>query len=171
MDDDRTGIAVGHADLDRRTVTRRADEHGEAVVRLENPDGVPHGVTHVVVADTMLARAGRDERHTPNKLPCRARGYKLPCHSRRTASGGLLRWLARVQVLKQVVPGYAGTGRRCQSCTRDGTARPRSPGTPRWTRRSGMRAGGGYRYSICYSFGVAEAEWNIYQTDEVAAWM
>ena len=34
-----------------------------------------------------------------------------------------------------------------------------------------MRAGGGNRYSICYSFGVAEAEWNIYQTDEVAAWM
>ena len=34
-----------------------------------------------------------------------------------------------------------------------------------------MRACSGDGYSICYSFGVAEAEWDIYQTDEVAAWM
>lgn len=36
---------------------------------------------------------------------------------------------------------------------------------------TGLRAGGGDKYSICYSYGVAEAEWGIYQTDEVAAWM
>jgi hypothetical protein len=34
-----------------------------------------------------------------------------------------------------------------------------------------MRARSGDGYSICYSFGVVEAEWDIYQTDEVAAWM
>lgn len=36
---------------------------------------------------------------------------------------------------------------------------------------TGRRAGGDDKYSICYSCDVAEAEWDIYQTDEVAAWM
>ena len=34
-----------------------------------------------------------------------------------------------------------------------------------------MRADGDDKYSICYSCDVAESEWDIYQTDEVAAWM
>ena len=36
---------------------------------------------------------------------------------------------------------------------------------------TGMRVGGDKKYSICYSCDVAEAEWDIYQTGEVAAWM
>ena len=36
---------------------------------------------------------------------------------------------------------------------------------------TGMRVGRDDRYSICYSCAVAEAGWDIYQTDEVAAWM
>lgn len=36
---------------------------------------------------------------------------------------------------------------------------------------TGLRAGSDDKYSICYSCAVAEAEWDIYQTDEVAAWM
>lgn len=36
---------------------------------------------------------------------------------------------------------------------------------------TGMRADGDDKYSICYSCDVAESEWDIYQTDEVAAWM
>ena len=34
-----------------------------------------------------------------------------------------------------------------------------------------MRVADNDKYSICYSCDVAEAEWDIYQTDEVAAWM
>jgi hypothetical protein len=36
---------------------------------------------------------------------------------------------------------------------------------------TGMRVGGDDKYSICYSCDMAEAEWDIYQTGEVAAWM
>ena len=36
---------------------------------------------------------------------------------------------------------------------------------------TGLRTGRDDKYSICYSCDVAEAEWDIYQTDEVAAWM
>lgn len=36
---------------------------------------------------------------------------------------------------------------------------------------TGLRAADGNKYSICYSYAVAEAEWDVYQTDEVAAWM
>src|SRR5690349_25116619 len=52
--------AVGHADLHESAVTCGSDEHGQALVQVDDAERVAEGMAHVIVADAMLAGARRN---------------------------------------------------------------------------------------------------------------
>lgn len=56
MDDERHTIADNDPDLQKSPSLVRSDEHRETV-EVEDPDGVPVGVEHVGIVDSVLAGA------------------------------------------------------------------------------------------------------------------
>ena len=72
MHHDRTASRLDDPDLVEHGGRVGSDEHEQAVVELEHADGVGVGVADVLVADSMLASAGRDDRLSAHvdKLAC-----------------------------------------------------------------------------------------------------
>ncbi len=57
MDDDRVvALDVEHADLEQRSVGRRADEHDQVIIQMHPSRGVANGVPYVCVVDAVLSR-------------------------------------------------------------------------------------------------------------------
>jgi hypothetical protein len=56
MNDDRIlAIQVKYADLQRRTIAGRADEHGQVIIHIDLPDGGADSVPDVGIAHPVLA--------------------------------------------------------------------------------------------------------------------
>ena len=72
MDDNQTRRGLDNTDLEQNSGSVRSDQHDETVVQLEHADRVGKGVADVLVADSMLSSAGRDDRLNTHrdKLAC-----------------------------------------------------------------------------------------------------
>lgn len=79
MDDDRAGRRLDHTYLIEDGSSVASDDHRQALVELEDTDGMGIGVADVFVADSMLAGTRRDDRvgtHS-DKLACNEWEHKL----------------------------------------------------------------------------------------------
>jgi len=76
VDDDRIlAVQVKHADLHRRAVAGRADEHGQVIIHVDLLDGGADSVPDVGIVHPVLAgrRAAEDERDDDaDAVPVRA---------------------------------------------------------------------------------------------------
>lgn len=72
MYDDQAPRGLDDTDLEQNCGSVRSDQHDETVVQLEHADRIGKGVVDVLVADSMLSSAGRDDRLNThdNKLAC-----------------------------------------------------------------------------------------------------
>ena len=90
MYDNRTRRRLNHANLEQDGRSVRSDEHGETVVQFKHADRVGKGVADVLVADSVLAGAGRDSRLNTqdDKLACDRRCCnQSPCRKGATLDG------------------------------------------------------------------------------------
>lgn len=80
MYDDHCGRCLDPADLMEHRGGVPSDQHRQAVSELEDADWVGVNVQDVLVADSMLAGAGRDDRLSTHgdKLACGRRLRKRP---------------------------------------------------------------------------------------------
>jgi hypothetical protein len=74
MNDDRIlAIQVKHADLQRRAIAGRADEHGQVIIHVDLPDGGADSMPDVGIAHSVLA----DRRTDPHRGTLSFRAYRV----------------------------------------------------------------------------------------------
>ena len=82
MYDNQTRRGLDGTDLEQNRGSVRSDQHDETVIQLEHANRVGKGVADVLVADSMLSSAGRDDRLNTHvhKLACASRSCNPVSH-------------------------------------------------------------------------------------------